>query len=292
MKIKAIAPYFGSKRTLAKDIVSQLGPHQVYWEPFCGSMAVLLAKPRCRMETVNDLNNDIVNLAQVLRHDVDGPKLYRRLRRFLAAETELLTARTRLHEKPIGCIPDLERAEAYFVNSWLSMNGTAGTAAGLNGRRGISRRFSSAGGAPAVRFTAAIASIPQWRDRLRHVFVLNSDGIELCERIEDKNGVVIYADPPYIEKGDEYLHDFKPEDHARLAEVLSRFRKTRVVVSYYDHPKVMELYHGWTVVRMTMAKLLGNQGGSKGAVEAPEVLLINGPAAPSEETQATLFAGE
>lgn len=43
--ITAIAPWFGSKRTLAPRIVAELGSHRAYWEPFCGSMAVLLAKP-------------------------------------------------------------------------------------------------------------------------------------------------------------------------------------------------------------------------------------------------------
>ncbi|KKK94504.1 hypothetical protein LCGC14_2682220 [marine sediment metagenome] len=44
-KIKAIAPWFGGKRNLAPKIVDALGDHRVYWEPFCGSMAVLMAKP-------------------------------------------------------------------------------------------------------------------------------------------------------------------------------------------------------------------------------------------------------
>ncbi|MCI0421333.1 MAG: hypothetical protein L0312_19255 [Acidobacteria bacterium] len=41
MKITAIAPWFGSKRTMAPEIVRQLGPHQFYLEGCAGSMAVL-----------------------------------------------------------------------------------------------------------------------------------------------------------------------------------------------------------------------------------------------------------
>jgi site-specific DNA-adenine methylase len=33
MKIKAIAPWYGSKRTLAPRIINQLGPHTTYVEP-------------------------------------------------------------------------------------------------------------------------------------------------------------------------------------------------------------------------------------------------------------------
>lgn len=58
MKITALLPWGGSKRTLAARIIHQLGPHRCYWEPFCGSMAVLLAKELATMETVNDLHGD------------------------------------------------------------------------------------------------------------------------------------------------------------------------------------------------------------------------------------------
>ena len=67
MKIKAIAPWFGGKRTMAPDIVAQLGKHTQYFEPFCGSMAVLFGKPRSMHETVNDLHGDLINLALVLQ---------------------------------------------------------------------------------------------------------------------------------------------------------------------------------------------------------------------------------
>lgn len=40
--INAILPYFGAKRVLAPAIIQELGNHTAYWEPFCGSMAVLL----------------------------------------------------------------------------------------------------------------------------------------------------------------------------------------------------------------------------------------------------------
>ena len=37
MKIGALSPWYGSKRTLATRIIKELGAHRVYWEPFCGS---------------------------------------------------------------------------------------------------------------------------------------------------------------------------------------------------------------------------------------------------------------
>lgn len=68
-KIKAIAPWFGGKRTMAPAIVTELGKHSQYFEPFCGSMAVLFAKKPSQKETVNDLHGDLINLARVLQQE-------------------------------------------------------------------------------------------------------------------------------------------------------------------------------------------------------------------------------
>lgn len=37
------------------------------------------------------------------------------------------------------------------------------------------------------------------------------------------------------------------DDHARLAKELLRFKRARVVVSYYDDPRLAELYPDWTI---------------------------------------------
>jgi hypothetical protein len=57
--------------TIAERIVSVLPEHGHYVEPFAGSLAVLLAKRPSRMETVNDLDGDIVNHWKVLRNRPD-----------------------------------------------------------------------------------------------------------------------------------------------------------------------------------------------------------------------------
>lgn len=277
--ITSLAPWFGGKRTMAPVIVDALGPHSVYWEPFCGSMAVLLAKPPCRTEVVNDLHGDLVNLARCVQHPALGPALYRRLRRVWFSESQFREchAEIKANAPPApGSAPDPGRAFAYFVTSWQGMNGVAGVSATSTN---FARRFSSLGGDPAARWVGAVRSIPQWRKRLERVQVLSSDGIDLCEKIEDRPGVAVYADPPYLVKGAKYLHDFADDDHRRLASALCRFRSTRVVVSYYDHPDLAALYPGWHVRRVDATKGMVNSGkrDGKGRTDALEVLLSNLP---------------
>lgn len=276
MLTKSLAPWFGAKRTLAPTITDELGPHSAYWEPFCGSMAVLMAKNPAGMETVNDLHGDLINLARVVQHATEGPALYRRLRRALNAQTLFVDSREQCLV-PItfdGLNPD--RAFHYFLTSWQGMNGVAGTS---RYNLGFARRFTKNGGHAARRFASSVDSIPAWRRRLREVTILSCDGIELCERIEDAAGVVIYADPPYLAKGAKYQHDFDWLAHRRLATALRRFRRTRVIVSYYDHPDLADMYPGWTKRDVQQTKALVSQGrrGKSNITVAPEVLLLNGP---------------
>ena len=271
-RLTALAPWFGAKRNLASQIIAELDRHTAYWEPFCGSMAVLLAKPPCAMETVNDLHGDLINLARVIQAPQDGPTLYRRLRRTLMVEQIHRQARQRM-SAPFS--EGWERAYWYFIDSWLGRNGVSGTSSYNNG---FCVRFTRGGGHAARRFASAIDSIPAWRRRLRQVTILQLDAFDLLRRIADEAGTAIYVDPPYLVKGARYVHDFEPDDHRRLAEALARFRNTRVVVSYYDHAALAELYPGWSRRTIEVSKALAHAG-RRGTndTRATEVLLSNGP---------------
>jgi DNA adenine methylase len=280
MKITAIAPWFGAKRYLADRIVEQLGPHRCFWEPFCGSMAVLLAKPEVSQETVNDLHGDLINLARVIQHAHYGPMLYRRLRRCLVHEDLFRSLareiKDRAWERDEIDTDAYDRAFAFFYSSWMGRNGVIGTAQNNNN---FCVRYTMNGGIQGTRFAAAVDSIPAWQRRMRQVTILRRDGLKLLEKIADDARVAIYCDPPYLTKGATYVHDFTAAEHVRLAELAGRFKRARVVVSYYAHPELDRLYPGWSRLQIDVAKSLVQQGkrDKSGGAIAPEVLLVNGP---------------
>lgn len=276
--ITAIAPWFGSKRNLGPAIVKELGRHRVYWEPFCGSLAVLLAKPPCVMETVNDLHGDIINLARVLKAEPSALDLYGRAARLVFHEDLFHEAAERVRvrgQQPATDVPDVDRAEDFLITSWFGRNGVSGTSS-YNSNFCV--RYTANGGHAAKRWHSVCASIPDWHERLRNVTILNRDAFELLDRIDDADGTAIYCDPPYLVKGAKYVHDFDGPDHARLAEALHRFKAARVVVSYYDHPALADLYPGWSKRSIEITKALVNQvqRDKGGATKATEVLLVNG----------------
>ncbi len=285
MKIRALAPWYGSKRTLAPRIVSELGPHKFYVEPFCGSLAVLLAKPPAAMEVANDLHGDLINLARVLANETGAEALYKAASRLLMHEDLHKEFKAECVSGPETVAPSVrevamvhvDRALAYLCMSWMGRNGSAGT---RPGNITTARRFTSNGGSGGLRWQSAVDSIPAWHDRLRAVSISRMDAFELLERLGDQAGTAVYVDPPYLRKSDKYIHDLAAGDHERLAKALGRFKAARVVVSYYDEPELRELYKGWTWVECPITKGLVNQGrrdAADEAVSAPEVLIINGP---------------
>lgn len=322
MKVKALAPWFGGKRTLAPEIVAELGPHTQYFEPFCGSMAVLFAKEPSQKETVNDLHGGLVCLARVVADGLAAPQLFNRLQTTMFSEDLLEQAADRLDSWEMepawllcddrhGENPGYRRADAnmlefaywYFLACWMGRNGTAGTER-LDYQ--IAVRWTKGGGSPTVRWKNAVDSLPAWHERLRNVVILRRDAFKILNRFEDVAGTAIYVDAPYMREtrsngspksggGGRYLHDFEdkspmgrslfpdacPDDdnkHNLLAGILRSYREARVVVSYYDCPRVRRLYEGWTFIDKTRQKHLHAQNG-RGArpKEAPEILIINGP---------------
>jgi DNA adenine methylase len=297
MKIKAIAGWFGGKRTMAPLIVQQLGEHVQYFEPFCGSMACLFAKKPSAHETVNDLHQDIVNLSLVLQDRLGAVELYERTQRTLFSEGLLEQAEKMLALPWKFFLDDRnswsgERAYWYFLATWMGRNGVAGTAAT---DYQLAVRWTANGGTPTVRFRSCTESIPAWHERLKNVVILNRNAFDIIPKFDDTPNVAIYVDSPYTGESrgaghgaghsGTYLHEFSHtddmfacDDHARLREQLGRFKEARVVVSHYDCPRIRELYKGWTFIDCARLKNLVQQNsrGQKKSKDAPEILIVNG----------------
>jgi hypothetical protein len=75
MTLDAPFPYFGGKRRAAALVWQRLGDVGGYVEPFAGSAAVLLARPRAsgaRVETLNDIDGWLVNTWRAIQLEPDA----------------------------------------------------------------------------------------------------------------------------------------------------------------------------------------------------------------------------
>ncbi len=108
--MKAILKYPGSKWSLAGWIISFFPKHHSYLEPYFGSGAVLFNKPRSNIETINDLDGNVINLFECIR---ENPKKL--------AEMVYMTPYARgVYEKAYEIVPE-DRLEA-ALNFYMKLN--------------------------------------------------------------------------------------------------------------------------------------------------------------------------
>ena len=68
-KARPIIPWIGGKRRLVKHILPLIPSHQCYVEPFAGGAALFFLKPdKAKVEVLNDINGDLINLYRVVQH--------------------------------------------------------------------------------------------------------------------------------------------------------------------------------------------------------------------------------
>lgn len=267
-------PYFGSKATIAARIVALLPEHGHYVEPFAGSMAVLLAKPPSPMETVNDLDGELVNFWRILR---DRPEDLTRVCELTPHSRAELTAAW----EPAA--DDLERARRVWVRLTQGRGGTMR-------RTGWRHSIADIGTSMPAYLDAYRGRLLPVAERIAGVTLECRPALELIATYGSRPAVLLYVDPPYLgtTRGDSnsrYGVEMRdPQQHRDLAVALWDCTAT-VVLSGYDSPLYTELYEGWHQVQITTH----TDNGRDGERARTEVLWSNRPFA-TEDAQPALFA--
>ena len=293
MAVTALAGWFGGNRLLAHHVGEALRGCSWVGIPFAGGMSEV-PHITARTIVVNDIHRLIINLARVTKDDDLRPALIRQARRKQFHPDELLASQTickaNMEEAPRPpAPPDLSLAVEYFVCCWMGRGGKAGVVDEFNGRTAV--RWKSDGGDSMVRYQSAIRMLAEFSRHLRRCTFDTKDAIEeFLPRCEDIKGHGIYADPPFVGVGRRYKYNAGETDaaerawHTRLRDALARFKNTRVVCRFYDHPLVRELYPSpqWTWLKLEGGKTQANASDQ----DTPEVLVTNGVGV----AQAKLFA--
>ena len=214
-------PYYGGKSGAGGQRVggwiASLLPwayDQIYIEPFCGMLGVLLQRDRCQTEVANDLNRNVVNWWLAVR-DQPEEMAYRLAHTPLsrALFAEYATTLTAAPPIEMAAMPDVERALRWHVIVTQSLH------KGDN---------NPSPGRWELRLTRHIQRWPEARvqplaDRLRRVAFECSDALTILERSADVPNAVVYCDPPYRSTNTSAYHQ-TAVDWARLADLLQAQR--------------------------------------------------------------------
>ena len=232
--MRAIAKYPGGKWSLSKWIIDFFPKHHSYLEPFFGSGAVFFNKPQSNIETINDLDGNVVNLFECIRDDPE------KLARYI-----YLTPYSReIYEKAYMAHPE-ERYEK-ALNFYIKLNmghgfRTTGEKVGWkNDIQGRERSYAS------QDWCNLPDKIMQAASRLRGVQIENKPAVELIQRFNFEN-VLIYCDPPYMlstRHGKQYAHEMDDAQHEILLNALIN-HKGFVLISGYDNDLYNFMLRGW-----------------------------------------------
>lgn len=269
--LKPPIPYYGGKSRIADWIVGLMPAHDSYVELFSGSASVLFAKAPSTHEILNDLDSSVVTFFRVLREQ--PAELVQVCRLTPYAREEFLAAD--LTEPGLS---DLEHARRFFVRVTQGFS----RATGRQGNVGWS--ISIAQNTSAQRHTANLLErFVGVAARLQRVAIDNRPAVECVERY-GRPGVVLYADPPYLDETRSSLHhrprgDYtaeyhRPDDHRELAAAL-RATPATVFLSGYPSDLYDELFGDWH--RIERSVFVSSSNRSRQRKRALEVVWSNRP---------------
>lgn len=234
--MNAVIKYPGAKWSLAPWIVSHFPPHHSYLEPFFGSGAVLFTKSRSNIETVNDLDGDVVNLFDWIRTDPE------RLARAIYWTPYARQVYDRAFADWNTETDGFQRAVNFYIRMMMGHGfRTTGEKVGWkNDVQGREKAYAATYWCktPSVIYEAA--------ERLRGVQIENRPAVELIERFNFPN-VLIYADPPYLlntRYGKQYRCEMTEADHRELLDMLKAHRGP-VLLSGYENELYRDALRGW-----------------------------------------------
>lgn len=233
--MKRILNYPGSKWRMSDLIISQMPKHKAYLEPFMGSLAVFLNKPKATLETLNDIDGRLVNLFRVMRDDPE--KL-----QYLIYHT-LYSRREFIKSNEISLEP-AEDARRMAVRLWFGVGGKTYAMPGFR------KNISWNGPYTAYEWTDMYNRIGYATARLKDAQIENKDGITLIKDHNDPD-TLLYCDPPYIESklvSDHYANGFTTQQHEELLDALLA-HPGNVIVSGYESDLYGNKLKGWHVIK-------------------------------------------
>lgn len=240
--MNAVFRYPGAKWSIAEWIIQHFPSEYeklCYLEPFAGSAAVFFNKNPSRVETINDLDSNIVNLFRVLR---DRPEELRRAIELTpySREEYKQAVESFEHHDP------LEKARRYFVRC---MQGVGAKSNARGSWRVEPRAYP---GGAAKKWCNGADLLMEAAQRLRGdadtlVQIEHTDAIDLINRFNSPE-VLMYLDPPYLKStrksGALYTHEMKDDDQRKLLDAITHSR-AYIILSGYDNDLYNEALRGW-----------------------------------------------
>lgn len=231
-RFKPAVSWPGGKSRLVDELLPLVPPHDCYVEPFAGGIALLLAKPRSKLEVLNDVNGDLVNFYRCVRFHTDS----------LLTELEfVLNSREEFDDfRRQPGLTDIQRAARWYYRNKNCFGGDNMNSFGTGALSG--------GGAHGSR-EARMEVIRLLNLRLDRT-VIESEPWEKCVERYDRGSTFFFLDPPYVDGHMKMYSAWHLADVVSLRERLARI-KGRWMVTLNDSPTIRSVFAGCNFATVT-----------------------------------------
>lgn len=217
---------------MTRFLLGYIPEHTTYAEPFAGGAKLLFAKEPSKIEILNDMDDNLVNLYRIIQNSEKRQKLINFLN-----ETPFSRSIFRAWKYGNETTPDdIEKAARYFYLCRASFAGDVH-------RGGFACPSKGTGRNPAQTFRTSIETFESVAKRLRNVTIECLDYAD-CIRRYDSPGSLFYVDCPYYGSEFRYGNTFTERDHYTLSDILHSI-KGKAMVSHYQCDTYNQLYHDW-----------------------------------------------
>lgn len=252
MSSKPFFSWMGGKRRLAKHILPEFPSHECYVEPFAGAAAIFFMKEPAKVEVINDVNSDLVNLYRVVQHHLEE---FVRQFKWALISREIFKW---LDDTPVHTLTDIQRAARFYYLQQMTF-----------GAKVTGRTFGTATTTPPkLNLLRLEETLSQAHLRLSRVYVEHLDW-QACIEKYDRPHTLFYLDPPYWETAG-YGNEFGFEQYERMAE-LARTVKGKMVISINDHPDIRRAFSGFRMKEVSLRHTVGGREGK----QAGELIIFN-----------------
>jgi len=213
--------YYGGKQRIAPEIISMIPKHKIYCEPFFGGGAVFFAKPKSKIEVINDHDHRLINFYLCVQNRFD--ELQEFIQNTLHSESMYYYAKDVWNERVEAS--EIEKAWAIWVitngsfagsmhGGWKWCNGTTGGHTGtfIKGKRD---EFSE-----------------QLHRRLDNIQISCRDALRVIQD-RDTSETFFYLDPPYPGCNQQHYSGYTEENLEELLSLISTIKGKFILSNYW-----------------------------------------------------------
>lgn len=241
----------GGKSKLRKTIIEMIPNHTCYVELFFGAGWVYFGKEPSKVEVVNDIDKELINLFRMIKYH--SPEIERQLEYEFSGRDVF----EEYKHCTIEYLTEIHRAVRFLYLITQS----------FAGRGGVYGYGTSTKPSPQIFYKNVLGEL---KERLRNTYVENLSFEKIIDKY-DRDYSFFFCDPPYFETTG-YGNIFGENEQLLLRDKLNNL-KGKFLLTINDHERVREWYKDFNIKEVQVNYSVSKEAKARGKYN--ELIITN-----------------